>query len=214
MSKTEWFRRSTWTDQDRQEFNARLARSRASSSKSQYLRIQASHLADAGLHAAAIELLDRLLADYPEKIEIASAHLQKANSLRILGQTGLVIDEFRAALHAERDFPNVKTGTWLDFGWFVVEHQRADLYDEVLEIFKEFRDESDLKFPATEYRYWGVQAVIAAAQANPVAAREFAQRALGEASKTHSGLRYHANLGLVGSQPAWLEKKLQALAGS
>src|SRR5262245_61553605 len=135
MSKIEWFRRSTWTDQDREEFNARLARSRGSSNKSQYLRIQASHLADAGLHADAIELLDRLLTDYPEKIEIASAHLQKANSLRILGQTGLAIDEYRAALHAERGFPNVKTGTWLDFGWFVVENQRTDLYGEVLEIF-------------------------------------------------------------------------------
>jgi len=178
------------------------------------LRIQAHHLAVAGLHAAAIELLDRLLTDYPEKIEVASAHLQKANSLRILGQTELAVDEYRAALHAERDFPNVRTGTWLDFGWLVVEKQRADLYNEVLEIFKEFRDESDMKFPANEYRYWAVQAIIAAAQANPGAAREFAQRALGEASKTHSGLGYHANLGIVSSQPVWLEKKLRALSGS
>ena len=156
MSKTEWYRRSTWTDFDREEFNARLQRSRGTGNKAQYLRIQASHLAEAGLHAAAIELFDRLLAEFPERIELALAHLQRAQSLAKLGRTGPAIDEYRAALQAERDFPNVQTNAWLSFGWFAVEEQLTELYDEVLvtiEVEKCSRDEVVLTFPIIEYRY-------------------------------------------------------------
>jgi tetratricopeptide (TPR) repeat protein len=121
MSKTEWFRRSTWSDADREDFNARLKRSRGDGNKAQYLRIQAGHLADAGHHAVAIELLDRLFAEFPQRIELAQAHSQKAESLAQLGQTEAAVKEYRAALQTERDFPNVQTNAWLDFGWLIVE---------------------------------------------------------------------------------------------
>src|SRR6516165_10699113 len=129
MSQTEWFRRATWTDADREDFNARLKRSRGASSKAQYLRIQALHLAEADHREGAIELLDRLLAEFPDSIDIAQAHAQKAESLAKLGQTEAAIEEYRAALQRERDFPNVQTNAWLDFGWFVVEKRLTHLYD-------------------------------------------------------------------------------------
>ncbi|MGO8753301.1 MAG: hypothetical protein ACLQNE_45780 [Thermoguttaceae bacterium] len=214
MANQDWFRRSAWTDHDREEFNARLHRSRGAGNKAQYLRIQAFHLADAGLHAAAIELLDRLFAEFPERIQLASAHQQKAEALAGLGQTEPAIHEFRAALQAERDFQNVKTQAWLDFAWFAVENQRTDLYDEVSHVLAEFRDKSGLSFPKIEYRYWAVLSLIADSRGEGMVAREYATLALKEASKTHSGLRYHPTVGLVSSQPDWMEKKLRALAGS
>src|SRR5687767_401449 len=158
MSKLEWFRRTTWTDQDREDFDARLKRSRDAGNKAQYLRIQAFHLAEVGNEECSIELLDRLFVEYPVKGELAQAHNQKASSLARLGKIAAAIEEYRAALQAERDFPNVRTNAWLDFGWLVVENQLSDLYDEVLRILKEFRDESGLKFPASEYSYATVQA--------------------------------------------------------
>src|ERR1043166_6834050 len=161
MGKVEWFRRTTWTDHDRDEFNARLKRSRGAGNKSQYLRIQACHLADAGLHVAAIELLDRWLTEFPQKIQIASAHLQKAESLAGLGQIEPAIFEFRAALQAERDFPNVRTQAWLSFGSFAVERQLTHLYYEVSDVLREFRDESGLTFPIIEYKYAAINAIIA-----------------------------------------------------
>ena len=151
MSKTEWFRRSTWTDADREEFNARLKRSRGASSKAQYLRIQALHLAEAGHHEGAIELLDRLLTQFPDSIEIAQAHAQKADSLAELGQTEAAIEEYRTALQRQRDFPNVRTNAWLVFEWFVVEKQLTRLYGEVARVLEEFRDEGGLRLPAIEY---------------------------------------------------------------
>jgi tetratricopeptide (TPR) repeat protein len=213
MSQNDWFRRSTWTDHDRDEFNARLKRSRGAGRKALYLRIQAVHLAEARLHAAAIELLDRMFAEFPDKIELGRAHLQKAESLGYLGQTELAINEFRAALQAERDFPNVRSQTWLEFGWFVVQRQLTELYDEVLIVLEEFRDESGLTFPVMEFRYSTVRSLIAESRGDGAAACELAKQALVAASKEHSGLKYHPKLGLVGSQSTQVEERLRALAG-
>src|SRR5437660_2551800 len=140
MNREDWYRRSTWTERDRDEFNARLKRSRGAANKAQYLRIQALYLAEAGCHEGAIELLDQMFAEFAERIQLAQAHAQKADSLAKLGQTETAIREYRAALQAERDFPNVRTQAWLDFGWFVVEKQLTALYSEVLQVLEEFRD--------------------------------------------------------------------------
>lgn len=214
MSKTEWFRRTSWSDADRDDFNARLKRSRGEGNKAQYLRIQAAHLAEAGHHADAIELLDRLIAEFPQRIELAQAHSQKAKSLANLGQIDGATHEYRAALQAERDFPNVRTNAWLDFGWLVLEKHLTDFYEEVSQVLKEFRHEGGLTFPATEYRYAAIQSLLADARGEKVRSRDFAKQALAEAAKEHSGLRYHSTLGLVGSAHVTFENRLRILAGS
>jgi len=214
MKKTEWFRRTTWSDADREDFNAHLSRSRGAGNKGQYLRIQAAHLAEAGHHAAAIELLDRLFAEFPQKIELAQAHTQKADSLAKLGEVEPAIQEYRTALQTERDFPNVRTNAWLHFGCFVVERQLTGLYEEVLQVLREFREDGGLTLPLVQYRYAVVQALIADDRGEKARAREFAQQALAEAAKDHSGLRHHPTVGLVGSERNTLENRLRALAGS
>jgi len=197
MSSTEWFRRTTSTDADRVDFNARLKRSRGASSKAQFLRLQVLHPAEAGHHDGAIELLDRLLTEFPDSIDIAQGHAQKADSLVRLGQTETAVEEYRAALQRERDFPNVRTSAWLDLGWFVVEKQLTGLYDEVMRVVDEFRDVGGLRFPVMEYRCAAIQALLADARGEKTQAREFAKTALGEAAKEHSGLRYQQRSGLL-----------------
>ena len=214
MNREDWYRRSTWTERDRDEFNARLKRSRGAANKAQYLRIQALYLAEAGCHEGAIELLDQMFAEFAERIQLAQAHAQKADSLAKLGQTETAIREYRAALQAERDFPNVRTQAWLDFGWFVVEKQLTALYSEVLQVLEEFRDNAGMKLPAIEYRYSAIQSLLADARGERIAAREFSKQALAEASKSHSGLQYHPMIGLVGPERAKFESRLEALAGS
>ena len=66
MSSDDWYRRTTWTDTDRSEFHARLKRSSGDFHKAQYLRIQAHYLANANLTQGAVELLDQLIADFPD----------------------------------------------------------------------------------------------------------------------------------------------------
>lgn len=212
MSIPEWFRRVTWTDADRQDFNARLKRSRGSGNKAQYLRIQAYHLAQVGHHEGAIELLDRLLAEFPERMQIAMAHAQKADSLAKLGYTEAAIREYREALQAERDFPKVRTHAWLEFGSLVVEQRLTHLYDEVSQVLREFEKTGSLGFPALEFRYCAIQSLLAEARGDTAKACRFAQAALAEAAKEHSGFRYHPTVGLVGSERDRFESRLRALA--
>ncbi len=213
MSKTEWFRRTTWTDVDREDFNTRLKRSRGASNKAQYLRVQSVHLSEADLHEGAVELLDRMFAEFPESIDIAQAHAQKAESLAKLQQIDGAIQEYRAALQSERALPNVRTNAWLDFGWLIVERQLTDFYREISQVLHEFREEDGITFPAIEYRYAAIQAILADASGSPGRAREFAKQALAAATKVHSGLRYHPTVGLVGSEWNTFEKRMKALAG-
>lgn len=210
MSRHDWFRRNTWTDQDRREFNAQLERGRGS--KAQFLRIQAGCLAAAGQYAAAIELLDRMFDEFPDEIQLAQGHLQKAESLFRLGKIEPSILEFRLALQAERDFPNVKTQAWVDFPFFIVSQQCTDLFAEAVSVFEEFADESALAFPATRYRYFVVLALVAHANGEQASARQYAKEALAEASKERSGLRYHPTVGLVGARPDDIDQQLRKLA--
>jgi hypothetical protein len=125
MSKTEWFRRDTWTDIDRDDFIARLKRARGAGNKAQYLRIQ----------------------------------------------------------------------------------------EEVSHVLHEFREREVLTFPAIEYRYAAIQAMLADARGEKSRAREFAKQALAEAAKEHSGMRYHPTVGLVGTERKTFAARLRMLAG-
>ena len=211
MLKTEWFRRSTWTATDRQDFHARLNRSRTAASKAQYLRIQACHLAEAGYHLPAIELLDLLLDKFPQRTELAQAFGQKAPSLASLGKIDAAVEQFIAALDAERRFPNVKTNAWLEFSLFVAENELSDLYDEIIKVLEEFATPDSLTFPILEYQYWAARSIIANFR-DDTEACIFAQRALDAASKEHSGFRYHPKLGLVTRESSQLTERLIKIA--
>jgi len=68
----EWFRSTEGHDGAREEFERRLGRSRKTN-RSQYLRIQAITLADAGNIDAALELLRRAVAEYPDSFDVPHA---------------------------------------------------------------------------------------------------------------------------------------------
>jgi tetratricopeptide (TPR) repeat protein len=211
MKRDDWFRRTAWSAEDRSAFFSRLKRSR--SGKAQYLRIQALHLAENGHHTAAIELLDEIFSNHPDRLQLASAHLQKAKCLIALNDHGIAIDEFRSALQAERVFPSVRTSCWLDFPWFVVLHQKTQLHDEVRAILGEFHFKNGLTFPVERYRYAAIRALLADADGNQSEAREFARAALQSAASTHSGFAYHPRVGLVREVDPEVHDRLTALAG-
>src|SRR6185312_4454064 len=102
---SDWFRKITWTESDRADFFARLARARGATHKAQYLRIQAVHLQHTGhLESvrAALELLDILIADHPEPTQLALAHMQRGECLSTLGDHDAGLTAHREALAAER----------------------------------------------------------------------------------------------------------------
>ena len=158
MKKHDWFRQSSWTEQDKASFFERLNRSRGSS-RAQYIRIQAFHLAEANIHDAAIELLNLLLEKYPGKLELASAHLQLAHSFAALQNHEASLEHFRLALKAEENIPQVQTNAWLDFPWYVITRKMSKYYEEVKDIIEQH--ERSTLFPIQEYRLAAIQAIIA-----------------------------------------------------
>lgn len=67
MASGDWFRRTTWTPREEAEFEQKLSRSRGQ--RSEYLRLQASTLADTAEPAnarTAIELAERYLRENPD----------------------------------------------------------------------------------------------------------------------------------------------------
>ncbi len=78
---TEWYRRTTWTEIDEEEFFSKLKRARQSS-RPQYLSAQASALTgtnDPASLDAAESLILKLMTDYPDN------KFERSSSLCLLG---------------------------------------------------------------------------------------------------------------------------------
>lgn len=199
MTSRDWFRRTTWSLEDERAFFSRLARSRSAFHKSQYLRIQALSLAYTGQEALvsiALSLLERLLAEFPDPSQLASAHQQAAMCHERLGNLEAAVSEFRLALAALLQNPGMNPGTALEFPWFIIQHRLASLYDEALETL----EAADPVFPVQFFQAAAVRAVVAESRRDLQGASRHAQAALQAANLKESPFRYHRSLGLVGEE--------------
>ena len=98
MARRDWYRRSTWTAAQREEFFHRLARCRPHN-RALYLRIQAAAL-QAAQPDIALELLDYLLENHPDPDVLAGAHLDRARCLELLDRLLEAALAYRAAIAA------------------------------------------------------------------------------------------------------------------
>lgn len=213
MPKTDWFRRSTWTPADEAEFRARLKRSRSAHHRAQYLRLQAWHLQDVGtgrLLEAALELLNELVLEYPERTQLAAAHTQRAQCLAALDRPDEAITAYREAFATERSFPSVRSLAYLSFAEFVLALGRHELYQEAFAALDEFGNEE--LFPIERYRSASAQAFLYAALAEPDLAATKARQALRAAAATESPFHYHRKVGLIEQPDAAVLARLWRLA--
>ena len=134
MGRDDWYQRTTWSDNDRQEFFARLNRSRSGSNKAMYATFQAKSLCDAGLYEEATELLQMVLVEFASEANHTEVHYEMARSLIGLGDTTSALQRLRMVLDAEHDDPSYQTQAWLTFAWVVAERRLADAYGEALDI--------------------------------------------------------------------------------
>jgi tetratricopeptide (TPR) repeat protein len=210
----DWFRKTSWSDADQADFFDRLKRSRIASNKAQYLRIQAWYLEGVGspeLLRAALMLLDKRLAEFPETFELAQTYDQKASCLAKLGEIDKALDCCRLALETERKFPNMRTRAYLQFGRLVAENKLARFFDDALAVLEEMKPRG-IEFPSDIYESFGICALIAAEKGEMEKAAEFAEVALNAAAKTHSGLRYHPTVGLVQDTNSRFYRSIEATA--
>lgn len=197
--RDDWFRRKTWTTKDREDFFARLQRSRGAFHKAQYARIQACELLTTRTpeaYSAALELLDMILADWGEDAQLASVYHHRAECFAGLGDLPRALDAYRQVFRTQRTRKSELTMAHLDFGWLVATTPFPQYYDEALGLLNEFTHNN---FPVDQYRASAIHALILDAHGQCEQARRYAQLALQAAAACHSGFRYHAKLGLVKS---------------
>ena len=214
-TRNDWFRRRTWTSEDRADFESRLGRARTAFHKSQSLRIQAFHLAEDAeppLYEAALELLDRLLRDFPDPSQLGEAHRQRGKCLVAMQRPDEAVQAYQAALAVERSHPSGKGHAYLDLSELVLALNRDDLYAEVLEVVRA-RQYHEI-FPVAQYRAFGAAAFLSEHLGSPDDAREFATKALSAAARTESPFRHHRKLGLVDTSDEEVQRRLWHLARS
>lgn len=204
----DWYRLTTWSESDRQEFEARLSRSRKSN-RSDYLTTQAWHLFSSGLFDESLLLLNRMFNDYPKQANLSSGYLLQAKCHAALANFELAVDAFRLSLQTERDFPNVRTEVELEFAEFVVSNDLEKLFPEALSALDEFHD-SESDFPLHAYMYFALKACLLDSL-GLAGAKSSARRAKAAAKRTHSGFRNHPTLCLVDNEPDWLRKRLDRM---
>jgi tetratricopeptide (TPR) repeat protein len=213
----DWYRRQTWTAADREEFFARLRRSRSTFHKAQYLYIQAYCLHEAGLSEEALELIDIQLRDYlDESRQVAMAFSTKGDVLAALGRTDEALEAYRASFEQERSqCPNCYGNAWLRFGETVVIENRQEKFSEALDLFERaLRDGYKTIFASQQFVFFGCRALmISARNGSGGEARLLATRAVEAAERAHSGFGRHPTVGLVGVdwRSTKLGRKLQCL---
>lgn len=140
-----------------------------------------------------------MVSEYPEQMQLAAAHYQRAWCFQSLKQSDSAVDAFRAAIAAEKEHPNFQTTAALDFGWFAITEMRVDLFDEVDRLLPSRAKSAD--FPIEKFRRSAARAVIAAHRRIVDRAAKHAADALAAVDATHSGFAYHSRLGLVPNTP-------------
>ena len=211
QTRVEWFRKTSWSAADALDFEQRLGRSRGQ--RTQYLKLQAWHLAEThkpSLAGPAIDLAHRYLQEEPAGIFETQAHLIIATARTTLNDIPGAIQAFRAAIAAEVRPRQVRCCAYIQFAWFVATNGIADQFDFALESI-EAMEESDLTFPLAQYRYFGALALISAAMEDHDQAKRMAQNAL-VAQERASPFPRHKGVGVVNGIDPTIQDKLRHLA--
>lgn len=129
MARDDWFRNTEWNESIERAFEEKLRRARR---KSEYLRIQASGLAESHPHVA-LQLLERYFA-IGEKVLWAQAYCDQARAFLTLGRLDDTITAYEKALDRETEFPNVITQAYIEFPFLIATRRLGERYDRATQI--------------------------------------------------------------------------------
>ncbi|TVP68824.1 MAG: hypothetical protein EA339_15560 [Rhodobacteraceae bacterium] len=205
MATTDWFRNTSWSPEIEANFLQKLGRARE---KAQYLRIQAFHLEESH-PTVALDLLEQYF-HLGDDLHMAQAYVQRARALTALGRIEDALLSYDAAIERERQYPQVKTTALLDYVGLIVKAKIDQMFSPALKLLDEHGD--SWVFPVERYRADGARALLLEHFGRHKEAQVAATSAMTAASETHSGFRYHQDLGLVpASEDAfWIRVKTLA----
>ncbi len=207
----DWFRRTTWTELDASEFEARLKRARANG-RPQYVFIQGSTLfdtADIRLVRVALTLAERCATDFPKHIHRSAAFYLKGKCLERLDDLPGALAAYRLAVEAEREGGCVITDAYLSFAWVVAIREVRTHQVEARALLDEFAKRP--AFPVQRFRHHAARALILAQTETGTGFATDARAALSAATADRSGFVWHQDLGLVGDRYEDVRSRLQSL---
>ena len=208
----DWFRKTSWSTADSEEFETRLARARRAS-RPQFLRIQGVHLFETEsreLIGVAHALASRVTSEYQKDIQTGPAHHLLGQCNAALGDFPAALHQFRLAVECEVQMPSVHTDAYLDFAWLVARQRLVEQFAEAVDLLMRFQDRPIL--PIQRYRHYGALAIIADARGDREVAHAAANSALHAAQDPSSPFRFHPELGLAKATPDDMHRRLERLA--
>nr|WP_299339863.1 hypothetical protein [Allomuricauda sp.] len=150
-------------------------------------------------------LLKKMLADFPEDKTNRSSALQTLGEIcRLKGEDEKALEYFKKSIDFEKEFPNVKTGSYLDYAELIVKMGKEEHFDEIENLLTDNLDM--LSFPNQKYLSFSLLSFLNANRGFTELAEEYYELAELNASAKTSGFRYHKDLGLVKKRDVVLDK--------
>ena len=200
MGKTEWYRKTSWTENDRADFYIHLNRCRKEN-RAQYLQIQAYHLCETNQSreiSAAYDLANLAMQEEKHEYEQAGLLNLKAECSNKLGQIREAEECFNLAIQELKNHSEYALVIPFSFGLFVIQHKIKRLYKKAIMVLDEFINlETTLIIPSTIYSYYGIKAIIYYRTVRRKKGKEFAKIAIEASKLSYSGLPRHPDIGLV-----------------
>ena len=129
-----------------------------------------------------------------------------------LGNIEPAFATFDIVLERERQNVHFRTNVCFDYPYLIALLNVTARFDQALAIMN--RIDAGLSFPATDFKQNAARAIILSSKNLHADAKPHACAALTAAAQTHSGLRCHADIGLVRDADAEMMKALQRIAAS
>ena len=204
MGSEDWYRNTQWNDEIEGQFMAKLRRARI---KEQYLRIQASILAEIEPNVA-ITLLEKYFS-LEDNFDYAQAYCDYAKAFLSLGEIQKALDSYTSALKREAEFPKLLTDAYILYPLTIVQHEIEELYTSANNVLE--KNHHRLMFPVDHFKWHASKALIEHKAGNKVEASSHAEQALIAAKIETSGLSFHKKLGLVGKEYENMVNDLRAI---
>ena len=158
--ENDWFRKTTWTKEDEEDFFAHFGRAR-NYNRPQYLRIQTVTLLGKDRYEAAKKLIDKYFLDYPDdRFERALMYKSLSEVSTGLKDHDKAFEYLKKAAEFELEFPNVTCDARLDYAVLIVKQRKKDLFEEA----EKHVDLGGMIFPYQLYRAYAVLAIISKAK--------------------------------------------------
>lgn len=146
-----------------------------------------------------LRLVEEYFESRKDQFDDVRALSAKANAFIVLDEIERCVVTYKEMLEREREFPNRRTGVYLDYPYLVATEKIENEYANALVVLNENMDRP--MFPIEHYKWHASKALISQDGLE-------AQKALDAAKMKRSGFRFHQDLGLVGKEHEQTIKRL------